>query len=237
MFRRLFDIVFGSAVLLLASPILLMTAVAVSLDGGPVFFTQKRAGRGGGEFAILKFRSMRPHNFTTSQLIRVHGQVTDHHPDVTAVGRWIRRFKIDELPQLINVIRGDMSIIGPRPTVPEQVEEYTPYQLRRLEIRPGLTGWAQVNGGIEFTWPERILLDVWYVAHRSLWLDVRILLKTAWVILFGDSLNASALAAAVQFSRQHKYDSGVGEREYNPQLSESSLKGLRVSRNVIKDEV
>ena len=195
--------------MLFAAPVMLVTALVISLDGGPVFFRQKRAGLRGIEFTILKFRSMRPHGFTTAELITLHGQVTHHHPDVTPIGRWIRRYKIDELPQLLNVIKGDMSIIGPRPTVPEQVKEYTPYQLRRLDVRPGLTGWAQVNGGTEFSWPERILLDVWYVAHRRVSLDAWIILKTAWVVVFGENRNVAALVKAEVFARRCSNESAA----------------------------
>src|SRR5215471_121325 len=183
MLRRLIDILASSVLLLLASPIFLVTALAIRLsDHGPVFYRQTRAGWRGCPFELLKFRSMRVNNLPAV----VMGQVGIEHPMVTPVGRLLRRFKIDELPQLLNVLRGDMSLIGPRPTVLEQVAEYTPYQRRRLDIPPGMTGWAQVNGGVESTWPQRIVLDVWYVDHRSLWLDLTILLRTVAVILFGE---------------------------------------------------
>jgi sugar transferase EpsL len=200
MLRRFFDIAFSGVLLVLAAPALLVTAVAVSLDGGPVFYRQTRAGIEGRPFGILKFRSMKPNNFTTAELAVFHGQVTSPHPEVTPIGRLIRRYKIDEFPQLINVLRGEMSIVGPRPTVLEQVQEYTPFQWRRLTVLPGLTGWAQVNGGIEFDWPERILLDVWYVANRSPWLDAAILCRTVMVILFGERRKPNALAIAQQYA-------------------------------------
>lgn len=128
------------------------------------------------------------------------GQVRDRHPMVTPVGRWIRRFKIDELPQLLNVLQGEMTLIGPRPTVLEQVAEYTPFQLRRLDIPPGMTGWAQVNGGVNITWPERIYLDVWYIDHRSFWLDLKILSRTTVVIFFGEEPNSRALDDAIAYA-------------------------------------
>lgn len=199
---RLMDIVFSGGVLLLAGPVILLAAFAVSLDGGPVLYRQNRSGLRGRGFEILKLRSMRPNTFSTAELAAIHGQVTSTHPGVTTVGRWIRRFKIDELPQLMNVLRGDMSVIGPRPTVAEQVAEYTPYQLRRLDIRPGLTGWSQVNGGTKLSWRERILLDVWYVAHRSPWLDAKILFKTIFVVLFGEKRNPDVLTLAEAYARQ-----------------------------------
>jgi lipopolysaccharide/colanic/teichoic acid biosynthesis glycosyltransferase len=109
-------------------------------------------------------------------------EIRSGHPLVTPVGSLIRRYKIDELPQLVNVLKGEMSLIGPRPTVPEQVDGFSPFEWRRQEILPGLTGWAQINGGIDITWPERIKLDVWYVDHRSAWIDISILLRTIPVV-------------------------------------------------------
>jgi lipopolysaccharide/colanic/teichoic acid biosynthesis glycosyltransferase len=237
MLRRLLDILLSSTALLVASPLMVITAVAVSLDGGPVFFKQRRAGRLGSDFEILKFRSMRPHNLTTAELMKIHGQITSCHPDVTLVGRWIRRFKVDELPQLVNVIKGEMSIIGPRPTVPEQVKEYTPYELQRLDVRPGLTGWAQVNGGTTLSWPERILLDVWYIAHRSLWLDLRILLKTVWVLIRGEKPNLSALAKAKELARDTLCDSTLHCADYRSHLIEREIGEIPTARRTLKEEL
>jgi lipopolysaccharide/colanic/teichoic acid biosynthesis glycosyltransferase len=200
--RRAIDVLLSGGVLLMTSPIIVVTAIAVAADGGPVLYKQTRSGHLGKPFEALKFRSMRPNNLTTAQNAATHGQVTNEHPDVTWVGRIIRRFKIDELPQLVNILRGDMSLLGPRPTVPEQVEEYTAYQFRRLYVRPGLTGWTQVNGGIEFSWRERILIDVWYVAHRSLRLDAEIVLRTLGVILFGEKRNDLVLQQAENYARK-----------------------------------
>jgi lipopolysaccharide/colanic/teichoic acid biosynthesis glycosyltransferase len=200
MLRRIIDILASGTLLLLAAPVMIATAIAIKMDGGPALYRQIRAGIVGRPFSILKFRSMRPNNLTTAEMAVVHGQVTRSHPDVTWIGRWIRRFKIDELPQLINVLRGEMSIVGPRPTVIEQVLEYSAYQGRRMEVLPGLTGWAQVNGGIEYEWPERILLDVWYVAHRTLWLDAEILCRTVMVVLLGDRCNRNALMKAEEYA-------------------------------------
>ena len=190
--------------LLVTSPLLLLTAALVAADGGPVLYRQIRAGWRGRPFEALKIRSMRPNRFTTAELAMVHGQVGKFHPEVTAVGKWIRRYKVDELPQLLNVLWGEMSLIGPRPTVMEQVAGYTAYQRRRLELRPGLSGWAQVNGGIELTWPERILLDVWYVDHRSLLLDVKILMRTVAVVVFGDKRDEAALRTAKRYARSRR---------------------------------
>lgn len=216
MLRRSFDIVFAILFLIVVAPLALLAALAVSVDGGPVLYRQTRAGLWGQRFTALKFRSMRPNKLTTAELAVFHGQVTAPHPEVTAVGRWIRRFKIDEVPQLFNVLRGEMSIVGPRPTVVEQVREYTDYEWRRLEVRPGLTGWAQVNGGIELEWPERILLDVWYVDHRSAWLDATILCRTVMVVLLGERRKVDALTIAKQYSgRQSKSSTSSRPAEVN----------------------
>jgi lipopolysaccharide/colanic/teichoic acid biosynthesis glycosyltransferase len=134
-------------------------------------------------------------------------EIREGHPLVTPVGRWIRRFKIDELPQLLNVLRGEMALIGPRPAVPEHIEKYNSFQRRRLNVRPGMTGWAQVNGGIELTWPERIMLDVWYVDQRSLWMDVRILRRTAAVVFFGEQRNSRTLQEAIAHAQDANFHS------------------------------
>jgi lipopolysaccharide/colanic/teichoic acid biosynthesis glycosyltransferase len=135
---------------------------------------------------------MRVHGLPTTEV----GQVYETHPMVTRVGRLLRRFKIDELPQLVNVLLGDMSIVGPRPALPEALAGYDEFQRRRLEVRPGLTGWAQVNGSARLTWDERILLDVWNIDHWSHGLDLRILARTLGVVLWGERPNRRALAAA-----------------------------------------
>jgi len=199
MSRRLIDLVGSGVLLLLAAPILIVAAVAIwSIDRGPIFYRQTRAGLRGQPFSVLKFRSMQVNQLPAVAV----GQVREDHPMVTPVGRWIRRFKIDGLPQLLNVFRGEMTLIGPRPTVLEQVEEYTPFQRRRLEIPPGISGWAQVNGGVELSWPERIILDVWYVDHRSFWLDLEILRRTAGVVLFGERVDPAALRDAIAYANQ-----------------------------------
>jgi lipopolysaccharide/colanic/teichoic acid biosynthesis glycosyltransferase len=199
MVRRLIDVLGSGILLLLASPIFLVTSLAIwCTDRGPAFYRQTRAGLGGEKFKLIKFRSMRVNDLPAV----VMGQVTEEHPMVTPVGRWIRRFKIDELPQLLNVLHGEMTLIGPRPTVLEQVAEYTPFQRRRLNMPPGMTGWAQVNGGVELSWPERIILDVWYIEHRSVWLDIKILWRTVAVVLFGDGSDPKALQEALAYANQ-----------------------------------
>jgi lipopolysaccharide/colanic/teichoic acid biosynthesis glycosyltransferase len=149
-----------------------------------VFYRQRRAGWRGEPFELLKLRTMHP----GADPVGVGTPVLAGDPRVTRVGRLLRRISLDELPNLVNVIRGDMAIVGPRPTLEAQVELYTPRQRRRLEVRPGLTGWAQVNGRAGIPWEERIELDVWYVEHRSLGLDLRILVRTARLLLTGHGL-------------------------------------------------
>ena len=191
--KRGLDLAVAGSVLLLSLPLMAVVALLILLeDGRPVLYAQRRAGRGGRAFALLKFRSMRVNDLD----VEAPGPTGDRHPLVTRTGRLIRRFKVDELLQLLNVLRGEMSLVGPRPTIPEQVARYGDFERRRLLVPPGLTGWAQVNGNTRLTWPERIVLDVWYVDHWSLWLDLRILAKTASVVLLGERPNAPALHRA-----------------------------------------
>lgn len=196
--KRALDLSVASAALLVLSPLLFVTALLIALeDGRPVFFRQRRAGLGGEAFAIFKFRSMRVNDAPVATM----GAVTGAHPLVTKVGRVIRRTKIDELPQLLNVLTGDLSLVGPRPTIMEQIAEYDAFERRRLTLKPGVTGWAQVCGGIYLPWEERIALDVWYIDHWSLRLDLEVLLRTVGVIVFGEKLNRKALAAALAHER------------------------------------
>ena len=200
--RRLIDISCSWILLLLASPIFLVTALAIWLtDRGPVFYRQTRAGWRGRPFELVKFRSMKVHHLSPLAV----GQVRREHPMVTRIGKWMRRFKIDELPQLLNVLRGEMSLVGPRPALPEQAVSYTAFQNRRLEVRPGLTGWAQINGNIEIPWSERIMLDVWYIDHRSIWLDMTILWRTVAVVLFGEKSSHKALEEACAYANRSSW--------------------------------
>ena len=197
--KRLLDITLAAAVLLALSPLLIATVICIVLeDGLPVFFTQKRAGQNGREFDILKFRSMR----VNTEAAETMGTVTGSHPLVTRTGRFIRRFKIDELPQLINVLKGDLSLVGPRPTLLAQVQQYSDFERRRIKMKPGMTGWAQVNGNISLPWEERIALDVWYVENWSLTLDMEILLRTVGVVLFGETPNRRALEEATAYAHK-----------------------------------
>jgi lipopolysaccharide/colanic/teichoic acid biosynthesis glycosyltransferase len=168
--------------LVVAAPALAVAAAAVKLaDGGPVLYRQRRVGKDGAEFELLKLRTM----VVGAESIGAGAAVDRGDPRITRVGRLLRRSSIDELPQLWNVIRGDMSVIGPRPTLAYQVERYTPRQRRRLEVKPGLTGWAQIHGRARLPWDERIELDVWYVEHRSPLVDLKILARTPLALFSG----------------------------------------------------
>jgi len=180
-FKRMADVSIASLGLIVLSPFLVVVSIAiVSSMGSPVFFKQERLGRNGSTFLIMKFRTME--NRPRSE----HQEILGAHPDVPYLGSLLRRLKIDELPQLWNVLKGDMSLVGPRPALPEHLNFYDDLSLRRLEVRPGLTGLAQISGNARLTWPERWALDVEYVETQSLWLDIRILVKTIAVVLLGE---------------------------------------------------
>jgi lipopolysaccharide/colanic/teichoic acid biosynthesis glycosyltransferase len=182
---RAFDIAVAAVALVALSPILLIAALAIKLGGrGPVIYRQRRVGLGGREFELLKLRTM----VEGSDPVGVGTVVTRDDPRVTRAGRFLRRTSLDELPNLVNVLRGEMAIVGPRPTIAAQVEDYAPRQHRRHEVRPGLTGLAQVQGRAGIPWADRIELDVEYVEHRSALLDLQILAKTAGLLLTGHGL-------------------------------------------------
>jgi lipopolysaccharide/colanic/teichoic acid biosynthesis glycosyltransferase len=182
---RAFDIVVAALALVFFSPVLLVAAIAIKLGSpGPVLYRQRRVGKDGREFELLKLRTM----VRGSDPVGVGVAVARDDPRVTAAGRFLRRTSLDEIPNLINVLRGEMAIVGPRPTIPAQVKDYTPHQKRRHEVRPGLTGWAQVQGRAGIPWEERIELDVEYVDRRGVWIDLRILAKTAWLLVTGHGL-------------------------------------------------
>jgi lipopolysaccharide/colanic/teichoic acid biosynthesis glycosyltransferase len=175
----------ASLALVLAAPLLALAAILIKLESrGPVFYRQRRVGRGGEPFELWKLRTMVP----GAEAMGAGIYVVEGDPRITRTGRLLRRFSLDELPNLANVLRGQMAIVGPRPTVQEQVDRYTERQRRRLEVRPGITGWAQINGRASLPWPERIELDVWYVEHRSLRLDLRILARTVRMLVTGHGL-------------------------------------------------
>jgi len=179
--HRVLDVSVAGLALVASSPLLALSALAIKLeDGGPVLYRQSRVGRDGADFELLKLRTM----VVGAEKVGAGYAVDRADPRITRAGRVLRRLSLDELPQLWNVVRGDMSLIGPRPTLRYQVEQYDERQRRRLEVRPGITGWAQVNGRASLPWAERIELDLWYVQHRSWKTDLLILLRTP-LALFG----------------------------------------------------
>jgi lipopolysaccharide/colanic/teichoic acid biosynthesis glycosyltransferase len=180
--NRALDVALAGAGLMLVSPLLGLAALATKLEsGGPILYRQTRVGRHGVDFEVLKLRTM----VVGAEKLGAGYAVDRGDPRITRVGRVLRRTSIDELPQLWNILRGDMSLIGPRPTLRYQVEQYDERQRRRLEIRPGLTGWAQVQGRASLPWADRIELDVWYVEHRSPRVDLEILLRTPLALFRG----------------------------------------------------
>jgi lipopolysaccharide/colanic/teichoic acid biosynthesis glycosyltransferase len=182
---RVVDLALAALGLLAGAPILAVAALAIRLTSpGPVLYRQQRAGRHGEAFEVYKLRTMR----MGADPVGVGTPVLEGDPRVTRVGRVLRRFSLDEIPNLVNVLRGEMAIVGPRPTLAAQVELYTPRQRRRLEVKPGLTGWAQINGRAGIPWEERIELDVWYVDNRSPRLDLEILGRTVRLLASGRGL-------------------------------------------------
>lgn len=178
--KRLTDVVLATSVLLVLSPIMLVVALIIKVtDWGPVFFIQERVGKDGQTFRMFKFRSM----VVNAERIGLGLAVERGDSRITPIGHLIRDFHIDELPQLLNVLRGDMSIVGPRPCLPHQLKTYTADQHRRHRVQPGLTGWAMVNGLNELAWEERITLDNWYIDHWSYWFDWKIMFITVPVVL------------------------------------------------------
>ncbi|HUA71289.1 MAG TPA: sugar transferase [Solirubrobacteraceae bacterium] len=182
---RVLDLLIGGTGALLTAPLVALLAIAIRLEsaGHPVY-TQTRVGLDGELFRIYKLRTMvQGAEFTGAGLAIAEGDAR-----ITRLGNFLRRYSLDELPNLWNVVRGEMSIVGPRPTLAVQVEQYTPRQRGRLAVKPGITGWAQVNGRASLPWSERIELDLWYVEHRSLWLDLRILARTVRMVFGGEGI-------------------------------------------------
>lgn len=179
--KRLFDLIIILPVFVAISPVLLIAAALIKLDSrGPVFFNQERLGRYGETFLTFKFRTM------THREREATSEILPGHSEVTRVGHWLRRFKIDEMPQLLNIVNGDMSLVGPRPALPDHINEYNEAGLRRLLERPGLTGLSQVNGNIYLSWPDRWFYDAQYVNRISFARDVAIIVKTVAVVLLGE---------------------------------------------------
>jgi lipopolysaccharide/colanic/teichoic acid biosynthesis glycosyltransferase len=191
--KRAIDIVLASALLLLLSPILFVIAVAIRLGlGRPVLFCQPRAGRQGQPFTILKFRTMSERRDAT-------GAALPDAERLTRIGTFLRQTSLDELPELVNVVRGDMSLVGPRPLLMEYLPKYSAEQARRHEVRPGITGWTQVNGRNALTWNEKFNLDTWYVDHRSIRLDLKILALTVVKVVRREGISAPGAATMPPF--------------------------------------
>jgi lipopolysaccharide/colanic/teichoic acid biosynthesis glycosyltransferase len=206
--KRLFDVTLSAAALVLLAPVLGLIALAIKLTSrGPVFYVQERIGRDAAPFPFIKFRTM----VTGAETQGAGILCVRNDPRVTSVGRLLRRFSLDEIPQLVNVLRGEMSVIGPRPGLAYQVQAYTPFQRRRLTVLPGITGWAQVNGRNAIAWDQRIIRDVEYVERLSFAMDLRILRRTVRAVLGSDSLIAErdyfkareALSQEAQSGEQH----------------------------------
>lgn len=183
--RRAFDVTVAGLALIVTAPLVLGAMVAIRLESpGHPIYSQRRVGRDAAQFDVLKLRTM----VSGAEAMGAGMAVSEGDARITRVGALLRRTSIDELPNLVNVLRGEMSVIGPRPTIPVQVAQYTERQRGRLTLRPGITGWAQVHGRTSLPWNERIELDLWYVEHRSWRLDLRILARTARMVVAGDGL-------------------------------------------------
>lgn len=199
MWKRTFDLAVALALTLLLSPVFALTAAAVAWRMGcPVLFRQMRPGWHGRPFEVLKFRTM-------AEAIGPDGQPLPDEARLTPLGAFLRRFSLDELPQLFNVLKGDMSLVGPRPLLMEYLPLYSPEQMRRHDVRPGITGWSQVSGRNALSWEEKFALDVWYVDHRSFWLDLVILARTAGRVWSGSGV------AKEGFATTDKFRGGVGK--------------------------
>jgi lipopolysaccharide/colanic/teichoic acid biosynthesis glycosyltransferase len=196
--KRVLDLAVTIPALLLLSPVMMVVALLVRFRlGSPILFCQPRPGLGSKPFALLKFRTMTD----------THDAQGDLLPDgerLTPFGRFLRSYSLDELPEFLNVLKGEMSLVGPRPLLMQYLERYTPEQARRHEVKPGITGWAQVNGRNALTWEQRFALDTWYVDHWSLWLDVRIIILTLWKILLREGINQPGQATAQEFMGSHR---------------------------------
>jgi len=191
--KRVFDVVVSAIALVALAPVMGLIALAVwRTMGRPVLFRHVRPGLHGKPFVMYKFRTMR-------DLRDAEGKLLPDEARLTPFGRWLRATSLDELPELLNVLRGEMSLVGPRPLLMEYLERYTPEQARRHEVNPGITGWAQIHGRNNLSWEERFKLDVWYVDNWSLWLDLKILWRTLWMVLRREGISAQGHATMPEF--------------------------------------
>jgi sugar transferase EpsL len=203
--KRTIDVIAGVVGLAALSPVLAITAIMIRVKlGSPVLFRQKRPGLGGKGFVLYKFRTMTERRDASGRLL----------PDeqrLTAFGRFLRSASFDELPELFNVLKGDMSIVGPRPLMMKYLSRYTPEQARRHEVKPGVTGWAQINGRNAVSWEDRFKLDVWYVDNWSLWLDLKILVRTVMMVLRREGVTQEGRATMDEFMGTARSDSADGQ--------------------------
>ena len=199
-FKRLFDVVVAALALLLLWPLFLLIALLILVTlGPPVLFRHLRPGRGGRPFTLLKFRTM-------TEAHDAEGKLLPDGERLTGLGRPLRRLSLDELPQMWNVLRGEMSLVGPRPLLMQYLDRYTPEQARRHDVPPGMTGWTQAKGRNALTWEEKFALDLWYVDHWSLWLDAHILALTVWQVLRGEGISQAGHATMPEFQGSPKRD-------------------------------
>jgi len=194
--KRMFDVGVSATALVVLAPVMGLIALAVwRTMGRPVLFRQVRPGLHGKPFVMYKFRTMR-------DLRDAEGKLLPDEARLTPFGRWLRSTSLDELPELLNVLRGEMSLVGPRPLLMEYLDRYTPEQARRHEVKPGITGWAQIHGRNNLSWDERFKLDVWYVDNWSLWLDLKILWRTLWMVLRREGISAQGHATMPRFGER-----------------------------------
>lgn len=192
--KRTFDILVSSLLLLLTLPIMGLTAFLMYIAmGRPIFFLQRRPGYRGRPFILYKFRTM-------AEEMAANGNLLSDAERLGSIGRLLRRTSLDELPELLNVLRGEMSLVGPRPLLMGYLEKYTAEQARRHEVRPGITGWAQINGRNAASWADQFKMDVWYVDNHNLWLDLKILLRTVWLVFIGQGVNEPGQATREKFT-------------------------------------
>jgi sugar transferase EpsL len=193
--KRLFDLIVSTSAMPIVLPVIAGLALAVwAIHGSPILFTQQRPGLHGRPFMLMKFRTM-------TNARDPEGRPLPDAERLTRFGRFLRSTSLDELPELVNVLKGEMSLVGPRPLLMQYLDQYTPDQHRRHEVLPGITGWVQINGRNALTWEQKFALDLWYVEHQSLWLDLQILIRTAWKVLTRDGINQPGQATAEFFTR------------------------------------
>jgi len=193
MFKRLFDMITASFLLLIFAPLMICTALIIRVKmSKPVLFRQLRPGFKGKPFYLYKFRTM-------TEVADREVKISEDHQRLTSTGRWIRKYSLDELPQLINVLKGELSFVGPRPLLMAYLDRYTAEQARRHDVKPGITGWAQVNGRNTLTWEDKFAMDVWYVDNQSIWLDLKIMVLTLFKVLKAEGISKDGSATMTEF--------------------------------------